>query len=188
MSWKERKERRKGRKEGKEEGEKEKKEKEWVGWQMDSAKPKEEMFQERGNCQKNLMLCKDPGKGGPKSLKGLSDMERRGDLRKAKPRSVQVEECIDGEKKESTAKGPFREGERIHTGREYGIKRERKISKKKEKPEYLKAMRRILLSVRGYQMEKTDNLHCKYSSEGGTQMEGLFLRKKRDLFLCGRKQ
>ena len=32
-------------------------------------------------------------------------------------------------------------------------------------------------------MEKTDNLYCEYSSEGGTQMEGLFLRKKRDLFL-----
>lgn len=30
-------------------------------------------------------------------------------------------------------------------------------------------------------MEKTDNLYCKYSSEGRTQMEGLFLRK-RDLF------
>ena len=35
-----------------------------------------------------------------------------------KPWSVWVEECIDGEKKENTAKGQFREGERIHTGRD----------------------------------------------------------------------
>lgn len=72
---------------------------------MDSEKPKEGMFQDRGTCQQHLMLCKDPAKGGPKSLKGLSDLEGRGDLRKAKPSSVRVEECIDGEKKENMAKG-----------------------------------------------------------------------------------
>lgn len=88
-------------------------------------------------------------KGRSKSLKGLRDLERRGDLRKQNHGQCGLRSVIDCEKKENTAKGQFREGERIHTRREYGIKRERKISEKREKPEYIKAVRRLLFSVRG---------------------------------------